>query len=150
MPQSFPLRPDRRRGALPELRNRTLPLDELWGAAAHTLRDELRNAGTPQAALQRLKAHLLRRLHHAPATDTMVLRAIGALQRDPASALIEPVQRASGCTPAHFIRRFERAVGLTPKRYARVLRFHTMLLVRAGRATGPSSPWRPATSTSRT
>ncbi|CAG1017579.1 hypothetical protein BURC_02242 [Burkholderiaceae bacterium] len=121
-------------GALPELRNRTLPLDELWGCAASTLRDELQNAGTPQAALQRLESHLLRRLHRAPSADTMVLQAIGALQRDPTRALIDPVQRASGCTPAQFIGRFERAVGLTPKRYARVLRFHSMLpvLVRAG------------------
>jgi AraC-like DNA-binding protein len=64
----------------------------------------------------------------------MVMQAITALRRNPARALIEPVQRASGCTPAQFIRRFEQAVGLTPKRYARVLRFNTMLplLVRAG------------------
>lgn len=120
--------------ALPELRNRTLALDELWGTAAHSLRDQLQNAPTPQAVLQRLEAHLWRRLRDAPAADTMVLQAIGALQRDPANARIEPVQRASGCTAAQFIRRFERMVGLTPKRYARVLRFHSMLpqLVRAG------------------
>jgi len=37
------------------------------------------------------------------------------------------VQRASGCGPARFIARFEQAVGLTPKRYARVLRFHALI-----------------------
>jgi transcriptional regulator GlxA family with amidase domain len=47
---------------------------------------------------------------------------------------VAPVQRASGCTPAQFIRRFEQAVGLTPKRYARVLRLGVLLptLVRCG------------------
>ena len=47
---------------------------------------------------------------------------------------MQPVQRDSGCTPAQFIRRFEQAVGITPKRYARVLRFAVLLpsLVRCG------------------
>lgn len=121
-------------GALPELRNRTLLLEDLWGAAARSLRERLQHAPSPQAALQLLEAHLLQRLRGAPPADTMVMQAIAALHRNPAQALIEPVQRASGCTPAQFIRRFEQAVGLTPKRYARVLRFNTMLplLVRAG------------------
>ena len=47
---------------------------------------------------------------------------------------MQPVQRDSGCTPAQFIRRFEQAVGITPKCYARVLRFAVLLpsLVRCG------------------
>jgi transcriptional regulator GlxA family with amidase domain len=44
------------------------------------------------------------------------------------------VQHEVGCSPAQFIRRFEAAVGLTPKRYARVMRFGVLLptLVRCG------------------
>jgi len=37
------------------------------------------------------------------------------------------VQRDSGCSPAQFIARFEKTVGLTPKRYARVLRFNALI-----------------------
>ena len=121
-------------GALPELRNRTLLLEDLWGLAARDLHEQLAGEPSPRAALQLLEAHLLYRLRHAAPTDPMVAAAIDALQRDPALSLIEPVQRASGCTPAQFIRRFEQAVGLTPKRYARVLRFNAMLpaVARAG------------------
>jgi hypothetical protein len=35
-------------GALPELRNRTLLLEDLWGAAARSLRERLQHAPSPQ------------------------------------------------------------------------------------------------------
>lgn len=114
-------------GALPALRNRTELLCDLWGPAARELRERLQALGTASARLELLQAHLLQRLQAAPATDTLVAWAIGTLQRDPAAARIDALQRASGCSPAAFIRRFESAVGLTPKRYARVLRFGSLL-----------------------
>lgn len=121
-------------GALPELRNRTVPLVELWGAPAHDLRERLQQAGTPAGKLRLMERALWHRLHGAPPPDPMVAATLAALRRDPAQALIEPLQRASGCSPAQFIRRFEQAVGLTPKRCARVLRFGALLpsLVRQG------------------
>jgi AraC-like DNA-binding protein len=121
-------------GALPQLRNRTELLEDLWGPAARELREQLQAASSPEAALQSLQRHLLQRLHGAAAPDPLVAFAVASFGRDPACARIEPVQRASGATPAQFIRRFEQAVGLTPKRYARVLRFGAMLplLVRCG------------------
>jgi len=67
------------------------------------------------------------RLQHAAPVDAMVLAAVRTLGQQPSAALIEPVQRASGCSPAQFIARFEQTVGLTPKRYARVLRFHALI-----------------------
>lgn len=126
-------------GALPELRNRTELLEDLWGPAARELRESLQAAGSPQAALRRLDATLVQRLGDAAPHDPMVTAALAAFQRDPASARVEPVLRASGCSPAQFIRRFEQAVGLTPKRYARVLRFGALLpsLVPSLVRTGP-------------
>jgi len=120
--------------ALPELRNRTVLLDELWGLPARELRQSLQDALSPAIKLQRLEAHLMRRLRGVDVPDPMVASVLAAWQRDPSQARVEPAQRASGCTPARFIRRFETAVGLTPKRYARVLRFNALLpmLVRRG------------------
>ncbi len=121
-------------GALPALRNRTELLEDLWGSSARELRERLQAAASPQQALQLLQAHLVQRLLDATPLDPLAVFAIDAFQRDPAHARVEPVQRASGCTPAQFIRRFEQAVGLTPKRFARVLRLGVMLpqLVRCG------------------
>lgn len=119
---------------LPTLRNRTELLEDLWGPSARELRERLQAAASPQHALHLMHEHLLRRLRDATPIDPLAAFAISAFRRDPARARVEPVQRASGCTPAQFIRRFEQATGLTPKRYARVLRLGVLLpqLVRCG------------------
>lgn len=121
-------------GALPHLRNRTELLQDLWGGAAHELQEQLRVASSPQRALLHLQGHLMRRLQKAAPPDLLAMRAIAAFGQDPALARVQPVQQTAGCMPAQFIRRFEATVGLTPKRYARVLRFGTLLpsLVRCG------------------
>lgn len=121
-------------GALGELRNQTVPLEDLWGALARDLRERLQ--AEPQIAqkLRILEDALLSRLAVAPTADAMVTQALQMLEQDPAGARIADVQRAAHCSPQPFIRRFEAAVGLTPKRYARVLRFNALLsrLVRVG------------------
>lgn len=114
-------------GALPELHNRTVLLDALWGPSVRVLRDELQETHGPHARLLRLEAYLMARLQFAAPIDAMVTAALHTLALQPGAALIEPVQRASGCGPTRFISRFEHTVGLTPKRYARVLRFHTLI-----------------------
>jgi len=121
-------------GALPALRNRTELLEDLWGPSARDLREHLQAAPSPQHALQRLDRHLRHRLRDAEPPDPLAAFAIAAFSSDPGRATVKPVQRASGCTPARFIHRFEQAVGLTPKRFARVLRLGALLpeLVRCG------------------
>ncbi len=121
-------------GALPALRSRTELLEDVWGPAVRTLREQLQAAGPPQRALQLLHDHLVLRLRDAEPPDPLAAYAVEAFRRDPTLARVGPVQRETGCTPSQFIRRFEQAVGLTPKRYARVLRFGTLLptLVRCG------------------
>lgn len=121
-------------GALPALRNRTELLEDLWGPAARGLRERLQAAASPRQALLVMEQRLLQRLAGAPPIDPLAGFALAAFHRDPAGARVERVQRASGCSPAQFIHRFEQAVGLTPKRYARVLRLGALLptLVRCG------------------
>ncbi|WP_280152497.1 AraC family transcriptional regulator [Piscinibacter sp. XHJ-5] len=114
-------------GALPALRNRAEMLEDLWGASARELRERLQAAASPHHALRVLARHLMQRLADAPAPDRLAAFAIDAFGRDPARARVQAVQQRSGCTPAQFIRRFEQAVGITPKRYARVLRLGALL-----------------------
>ncbi len=121
-------------GALPELRNRTELLEDVWGPAARELRERLQAAASPPQALRLLDEMLLQRLDRSATPDPLAAFAIEAFRRDPAGARVQPVQHDSGCSPAQFIQRFEQAVGLTPKRYARVLRFGLLLptLARCG------------------
>lgn len=114
-------------GALPSLRNRTVRLDDLWGPAARALQAELQATASLHGRLLRLEAWLLARLDGASPADTLVAQALARMARSPAEARVQAVQQASGLGPTRFIERFEREVGLTPKRYARVLRFSTLL-----------------------
>ena len=114
-------------GAVGELRNRTVLLDVLWGQPARDLRERLQSTRPLSKRFRIMEEALLARLGAAPQADPLVVQALRTLQRNPSVARIEAVQRASCCSPAQFIRRFNAAVGLTPKRYARVLRFNNML-----------------------
>jgi AraC-like DNA-binding protein len=119
---------------LGRLRNQTVLLEEVWGPVASELRERLQAAGQISRKFRILEEALLSRLSAAPPTDAMVMRVLRALAQDPSAARITDLQRAANCSPQPFIRRFQATVGLTPKRYARVLRFNALLsrLVRVG------------------
>src|SRR5690606_31131961 len=121
-------------GRLPHRRNRTELLEDLWGPAARALHEQLKAARSPRRALVHLHELLLHRLQQAPRTDPLAVHAIAAFGQDPARARVLPVQQAAGSAAVEIIRRFAAAAGLTPKRYARVLRFGVLLptLVRCG------------------
>jgi AraC-like DNA-binding protein len=120
--------------ALSELRNRTVLLDALWGPVARELRERLQLEELVPRKFRIVEELLLSRLPDGRPVDTMVARALRALEEDPSFARIDVVQQASNCSPQQFVRRFEAAVGVTPKRYARVLRFSSILsqVVRVG------------------
>ena len=114
-------------GALRELHNQTVLLDALWGPAACELRERLQAAPQVARKFRLLENALLSRLLAAEPADAMVMQALRTLAQDPAHARIDAVQHESTCSAPQFIRRFEATVGITPKRYARVLRFNSLL-----------------------
>jgi AraC-like DNA-binding protein len=116
-------------------RDRHVSLADAWGAAGAGLRARLCDAGPdPRAVLAELEGVLLERLRAARESgpDPAIAFALGALD---GGAPVGAVTDRLGMSPARFIRRFAAAVGLTPKRYARLARFDRVLAaVDAGRA----------------
>lgn len=112
-----------------ELAGRTIELGALWGyLPVAALRDRLQHTPGASARLQVFEAWLLRRLATTSfAPDPVVAQALQRFIAQPANASVEAVRRATGCSAQRFIERFRAAVGLTPKRCARVLRFHALL-----------------------
>jgi AraC-like DNA-binding protein len=99
------------------------PLDALGGARATArLREQLLEAATPDAALDvlewTLRATCLGRARH-PA----VAFALEAFLRRPDVGRVGEVTSAIALSPKRFIERFKADVGITPKRYCRLLRF---------------------------
>jgi AraC-like DNA-binding protein len=129
-----------------ELAERHTRLDDVWGAATATLRARLQEAPTPEAALACFEAALSARLPRLRAVHPAIAHALACFDglagaslhghpkpRDPVGHVVAD----TGLSHRRFLTLFEQAVGLTPKRYCRVLRFqHAIAGVMAGEPLG--------------
>jgi AraC-like DNA-binding protein len=106
-----------------ELRDRTVALEDVWGAEATELAERL--AGTTRAGgLAILARAVARRLDGAPAPDPLVTRASDLLAR---GIPVTETSREVALTDRHLRRRFHDAVGYGPKTLQRVLRLRRFL-----------------------
>ncbi len=94
-------------------------LDDLWGAAVAQIQMRLMAASTPQQRLAILEQALAARLSERCRLPT---RWLHALQHFDANMPVAALVRSSGLSHRYFNALFLNAVGLTPKRYARVQR----------------------------
>ena len=117
------------------LQGRHVALDTLWGNDADRLRERLHEARDPHAQFDALQSILLARLRTIHALHPAVAQALARMH---AGADIGSLVEASATSHRHFIARFRDATGLSPKRYARVLRFRRLL---RAFAADPVQPW---------
>jgi AraC-like DNA-binding protein len=118
-----------------ELAGRHTPLGDIWGRAAAEARERLLEAGSPAQQLDVLESLLAARLPRIRGVHPVVAHALG---RFATTSDVRMVVNESGYSHRQFIALFRRAVGLTPKRYCRVLRFQDVL---ARIAAGPADSW---------
>ncbi|OOG44185.1 helix-turn-helix transcriptional regulator [Polaromonas sp. A23] len=118
-----------------ELCEQHVRLDDLWGASAGLMREQLLEASSPAQKMLRLQTLLLARLQPAPASSTlfMVKRAVAQLK---AGISVRQVAAHSGYSHRQFIRLFSETVGLSPKLYSRVRRFQHALELMQRTGTG--------------
>jgi hypothetical protein len=109
-----------------ELVDTHVDLETLWGRSARELRDRLRAATTPRATFRVAEAALLAHLSDSATPHRAVRFALDLFRRSPAvngRALCEQI----GLSQRRFIEVFKAQVGLTPKLFHRVQRFHQLL-----------------------
>jgi AraC-like DNA-binding protein len=120
-------------GAAVEASGQSIALTDFPGDWAG-LRERLLSEPAPARRLALLAEALA-----APATravaDPLVDAVLQALHATPTLARIDALRALAGLGPTRFIARFHARVGLTPKRYARVLRFNRALALLAGSQT---------------
>lgn len=111
-------------------------LDQLWGAWAERLRDVAEPAVGGPAVLDRIEAELgaLVRSGDDVAGDGLVRHVITRLRRN---ERIGAIGNRVGLSQSSLTRRFRAAVGLTPKRYQRVLRLERVITL--ARSAGPGA-----------
>lgn len=122
-----------------ELRDRFLPLEDLWGRAARDLGYEL--AATPDAGGARpVLARLTRLLEaRARATDELASARLARLAvgvMEDGDVRMAHVADRLGVTSRHLRRAFTESVGVGPKEFARAIR-----LQRAVRSAATSRDW---------
>jgi AraC-like DNA-binding protein len=105
--------------------NQETSLEDIWGIAANSLRDSLREAPTPEAKFDRLEKALLARLSQSRAgvRHPLIDFALKTLQAAPGSVMVAELARTTGLSPRRLSQLFAEHVGVSPKLYCRILRF---------------------------
>jgi AraC-like DNA-binding protein len=108
--------------------NRSVPLEDVWGARARRLRDWLLEADSPAWRLSRLESFLrdryaLNRLPRAPSVRSAIEFALRRFKTAPCMTKVRDVARETGWSERRFSQVFREEVGLSPKTWCRLQRF---------------------------
>ena len=108
-----------------EFAGRHVALADLWGSAANEIRERLHDAAEPCAQLATLERILVERLRHTRRMHPAVLHALTRFQAG--GATVARVVRETGYSHRMVTTLFARSIGMTPKRYCRLLRMQRLL-----------------------
>jgi len=112
---------------LDEVANRKTPLAELWNGDAGPLRERLLAARSPADKFTVMEVVLGRRLQVGHKQSKAVPFALRQLTEGSAHRSMAALADEIGLSQRRFIQLFRAEVGLTPKAFARVRRFHAVL-----------------------
>jgi len=117
--------------AMSELRNRRVPLGELWPREVGELLEYVGASTSLEETATSLEAFLSERLSRSPSSEPSrkLSRAMAALGGDVPSVRLRDVSRGLGMSERHLRRRFEVVVGTSPKTFARIQRFRKTLTI---------------------
>jgi AraC-like DNA-binding protein len=115
--------------ALPagELTDEVVEANDVWGVEADNLHDAILEQPTADAKFRVLEQFLLRTLRRRAKRCEAVDYAVRAFMANPHEIRIRAIVAQLGISHKQFISRFRDQVGLTPKRFCRVLRFQRVL-----------------------
>ncbi|MFO0554359.1 MAG: helix-turn-helix transcriptional regulator [Polyangiaceae bacterium] len=108
------------------LAERIVPLEDLWGSAARRLAEQLAETKDVRLAATVLEAAIEQRLANVEANEAHTQLAVEATARLTALR-VDEVADALGVSARNLRRVFRDVVGMSPKEYARLARFHLAL-----------------------
>jgi AraC-like DNA-binding protein len=109
-----------------ELARCDVNLEDMFGARARRLREQLLETARPEERLA-LVEQWLRQITEHPTWDTAIMHTVAALAHVPDVPSIGHLQRESGYSAHRFGLLFRRHVGMTAKQYARLMRFRAVV-----------------------
>ena len=105
------------------LANRVVELEDLFGIEAARLAERLHDAKAWSERFDILDGAILRRVLAGRAPNPLVVRAAHVLRATRGAASIARLARDLECSQRHLIATFREQIGVTPKTYARIVRF---------------------------
>lgn len=109
------------------LLNGCIDMEDFFGAEAGRLRERLLEADGAASRLHTLQAWLLVRAQHTVPRAGVLTHALAQLDLAPQVQRIDHLARDCGLSPRRLSALFNEQVGLAPKRYARLQRFHRVV-----------------------
>jgi AraC-like DNA-binding protein len=110
-----------------EFGDRHVALEDVWGASARRLQQQLVEAPTPDAKFDILEHALREKWEKGLEPDPWVAHAMSRISRAPHRTRIGDVAKETDLSRKRFIRIFNEQVGFTPKLFLRLERFQRVL-----------------------
>lgn len=110
-----------------ELHNIDIALSDILPGEADRLLNDVGSATGEHAQFLVVEQYLNRKLEDAVPVHPAVAYAVEQLSREGAVRSIRRIQLDTGLSHTRFIQLFRESVGLTPKLFCRVRRFHTLV-----------------------
>jgi len=126
-------------GSLPadDLRDRVIPIEQLWGSEGVRLREAVVLAGGVREMLSEVLAALAKRARAiGSASEQIAQRAVELMRHPHLAPRVAQIAATLGVTERHLRRAFHASIGVTPKDYLRILRLQRVL-----RAWGSGMNW---------
>ncbi|MGH8027901.1 MAG: DUF6597 domain-containing transcriptional factor [Pseudoxanthomonas sp.] len=114
------------------LANNSVDLEDLVGRSALLLREQLLEARSPRRRLALLERWLKRQTAAAESAGPLH-QALAALDTDARVSALAATARGLGWSPRQLGERFRQQIGITPKRYLRLKRFHRVIAMTEAR-----------------
>jgi AraC-like DNA-binding protein len=110
-----------------EVRDRTLLLEQVWGSKAVALLERMFCAASTAERRELLARALIDACREHAGVDDLASRVAGAIERRQGRTTVAHLAERAGVSQRLMLRKFDEAVGLTPKRFARIVRLRTTI-----------------------
>ncbi len=113
--------------AAAELTDRDPSVEEVLGRRLRDMEEKLGSIPDSQARIRVLEAALVADIARAGPVDPQVAAAVDLIVASNGRVRMDDLTHPTGLSPRQMERRFRQAVGVTPKRLARIVRFQRLM-----------------------
>lgn len=111
-----------------QLNNKVIPLAELFGAAGVTLQRDIAASDKLSEKISYMEDFVRKMANcHRPAGDPLVTIALDCIQRHKGLMPIQQLTDIIGCQPRQLERKFDTAIGISPKHLCNIVRVHAFI-----------------------